>query len=278
MNHRHLLAATLGVVLAASSCHRSATPASVPTTPAVTDCPSLPPGAEALLATPLVMVGEFHGTKQAPAFVGALVCHALLEGRRVRVGLELPRGEQASLDAYLGGLGSREDVLEGPHWTRPDQDGRSSVAMMELIDDLRRMRAGGLEVSAIAIDVDDHGVPWNDRDTRMAERVLAAMADDTLVVTLTGNLHNRIVGGLPWDPTAVPMGVHVLQAQPDARSLDLRYTGGTAWACQERCGVAEIAGVASGTPARVEFADDDAAYHGFVAVGAIEASPPATGG
>jgi hypothetical protein len=255
-----------------------------PEPPPPVDCGDAIEGAQALLRPGgLVMLGEMHGTRQIPAFAGDLVCRGATEGLAARLGVELPRGDAETIASYLAAgadPGAREALLSSHHWTRSDQDGRSSEAMLALIDRVRALREAGLDVELFPFDVDGTG-DWNARDADMAARILeqASAEPDALVITLSGNVHNRTRPGLPWNAQAVPMGVHIHRARADAISLDARYQRGTAWVCRSEteCGVAELGGSArsSGRRIEVQAEPDDDGYHGTFTVGPIEAAPPA---
>ena len=91
------------------------------------------PGSELVLAGPrLTLVGELHGTREAPAAMLALA-EAASERGPVRVGLELPVEEQAHLDRFFGD-GDRAQLLAGDFWSRGLRDGRNSEAMADLLD------------------------------------------------------------------------------------------------------------------------------------------------
>lgn len=248
------------------------------------DCGAPIDGAGAVLrAGALIMLGELHGTRQIPAFAGDLACTAAIRGLRVRVGLELPRSQDQALATYLagsGGAAEREALLGAEHWQRVDQDGRGSVAMLALIDRVRMLSKAGLDVELFAFDEEASAESvWNERDRSMATRILERAAGErqAVVLTLSGNLHNRTVQGLPWDANAVPMGVHVLRARPDALSLDGHYQGGTAWICQPACGMTKLAGRPGAVGRRIVLHEepDEHGRHGSFSVGPIEASPPA---
>jgi hypothetical protein len=52
----------------------------------------------------MVLVGDMHGTREIPTFVGDLV-ETLAADHHVVLGLEIPAGETPSLDAYLASPG-----------------------------------------------------------------------------------------------------------------------------------------------------------------------------
>lgn len=214
------------------------TPTSSPTatTPSTTlDCGPAIAGSEPILQPGLVMLGEMHGSHEIPAFVGTLACHGAAQGLAVRVGLELPLTERDAVARYLASEGSESDVaalLQGEFWQRSEQDGRSSAAMLALLERVRVLKAAGAPLDAFAFDRIPQG-SWNERDAAMAAEILARSEaePDALVITLSGNLHTRATTGLPWDPEALPMAQHVRATRADARTLDLRHGGGSVWAC-----------------------------------------------
>lgn len=112
-----------------------------------------PPGAEALW-TPearYVIVGEIHGTTETPAAFAQLVCAAAEQGP-VTVALELPTEMQPQLDAFLiatDDASAAATLHETSFWVRdPErQDGRSSMAMLEMMQSIRRLKAGGGDVA-----------------------------------------------------------------------------------------------------------------------------------
>lgn len=293
-----LLSPLLLLALVPSACGRASTPspavspsplppASSSETPAVAevDCGAPIEGADEVLRPGgLVLLGELHGTRQIPAFVADLACAAATSGISVEVGIELPRGQSEAIASYLEGEGTeadREALLDAEHWQRPDQDGRASVATMALIERVRQLRRAGLDIELFPFDVDAVAkTEWNERDSAMASRILEHAAEaETLVLTLSGNLHNRTAPGLPWNADAVPMGVVVQQARPDVVSLDVRYAGGTAWVCMPECGPAEVRGGPEGEGRSITLWPEPNEYgnHGVFSVGSIEAAVPAAG-
>lgn len=232
----------------------------------------------------VVMLGEMHGSVEMPAFAGNLACRAAVAGHAVIVGLEIPRVEQAAIDAYLAGEGSaadRQALLRGEHWQRSYQDGRSSAAMVELIERARRLRKDGHAVDVFAFDTGSYD-DWNARDAGMAAIILerTKARPEAFVVTLTGNLHNRTAPGLPWDASLVPMGVHVKAGHGRALALNGVYEGGSTWMCEPDggCGAREVGfkdfpyempTIDTGEAARSQGLD------GVFFVGPLSPSPPA---
>ncbi len=241
--------------------------------------PLVQPGATLLL-------GEFHGTQQSPGFVGRVACHAAIRGRPVAVGLQLPTGEQPSVDRYLASAGSkadRDELLYDGIWRSPFQDGRSSEAMFTLIETLRALRAAGLPIRIFYFG--EQRVKGEERDRAMAASVLAqrqAIHDEVLVV-LSANLHPRVVP-LEGRNRYIPMGALLAEAHVKVTSLVMAWATGTMWSCAQTkgdivdCGMVDAKGPDYGGRAFVRMwkgAAQDPGYHGLYYVGPVSASAPA---
>jgi len=248
------------------------------------DCGTSVAGLDPLLVPgTIVMLGEIHGTVEIPAFVSDLACQALARGHRVLLGLEYSASEQADLEAYMasdGGPAARRALLEGALWQAACPDGRSSQAIFDLIERARALHQDEYPVDVFAFDPATYH-DWNRRDAGMAENILAraAEAPDALVLTLTGNLHNRLTRGLPWDESLVPAGVHVDAAHEHVISTDVRHAGGTAWIQRgpDQCGPADMPGKPVYRKRYVELGEETGNDHGsgVFLVGTVSAAPPA---
>lgn len=240
----------------------------------------------------MVLIGEQLGTWEVPLTVGDLACEATGAGMGVTVGLAISNKEQERIDRYLASPGAPADqdaLLSGDFWRKLQQDGRGSRAVMDLIDRLRALRAAGRQVSVVAFDTDmSHG---SARDARMARFVLnqrSARPNDVLLV-LAGNAHTRLVAEAAWSDDFVPMSKHLLEAHPDLKVLEVGYASGRRWGCDlDAEGELEcnVMGITPGP--RVELPPtvavpairmlpelDDGGFHGFLDVGALNASLPA---
>ncbi|HVS66184.1 MAG TPA: hypothetical protein VMT85_22080 [Thermoanaerobaculia bacterium] len=251
------------------------------------DCAELPGGddpavLELVTSARVVLLGEIHGTEQAPGLVGALACRAAGAGASTIVALELPPAEQERISRFLasdGGTAAQTALLAGELWQRSYQDGRSSRAMAGLLQTLRPLaQRGGLEVVLF-----DQQPAQGSRDEAMARR-LAELIPSPLegpVLVLTGNLHARVVAGVRWDPELVPMGLHLMRRRDDLEvvAIDLTSSGGTAWICQpdpDGCGKARLRGREGAEPGlSLSPVAEGFAYHGTFGLGSISASPPA---
>ncbi len=184
-------------------------------------------GLDVLLTTgQVLLIGEIHGTQEGPAYVRHIACRALELGLSVSVGLELPQAEQEGIDTYLASAGMPDDqrqVWQLPFWSKDYQDGRTSQAIFELVEDIRVFKAKGEEVNIILIDEPGS----SKRDLLMAKRVIEEAQSEpaSFIIVLTGNLHNTIY------ENSDQMGTHIVKALGRDRvvSLNMSYRGGSAW-------------------------------------------------
>jgi hypothetical protein len=225
----------------------------------------------------IVLLGEIHGTKESPRAVTNLTCAALERDLAVTVGLEIPQSENKRIQKYLNSAGTAWDqvqMLEGDFWQRDYQDGRGSGAMLDLIETLRAFRQHGQDIQVLLID--NSMVP--DRDRFMAQWLHGAIAEEPerFFLALTGNMHNRLMA---FSSDRAPMGFHLRHLLPEANvvSLEITYTGGTAWVCtSDGCGIRKLGGHSSSLAGIQLFeGPTDEGFSGSYEVGDIAASPPA---
>lgn len=225
----------------------------------------------------VILIGEPHGTNEFPALVNAMVDKLLEAGTSVIVGLEVPMTEELELGAA------------GPFWTRAleFQDGRSSIAMAELVSALADRRRGGDAVEMVAMDgpwvapgssvpLDHLALLEQPRDELMATNLLSVMdrTPRACTIVLAGSMHTstngtawRTLGSIlrPWFPILV--------------SLMGQLTGGTRWLLPTNGEPGFAADVAPlDLPVGALWADQPGAdgHHGYVNIGAVSASPPAS--
>jgi hypothetical protein len=236
----------------------------------------------------ILFFGEMHGTAEAPALVADVACWALRRGASLRVGLEMPHQETAATEVYLASAGGEEDrerLLAGPFWQREYQDGRSSEAIADLIEELRRLKAAGQPVTVTLFDSSESADSGQERDREMAKRLTQAARShpsDVLLV-LSGNLHARLKPGNQVDSNYKPLGYLVRQALPDRTILALDFTsaGGSAWICisaePKDCQAIELRGQGDEGERRLTLFEhpDVKGFDGSYYVGAMSASPPA---
>ncbi len=124
------------------------------------------------------------------------------------------------------------------------------------------------------------GTPMVTRDLGMARTTLEELdrhdLSESVVFLFGGNAHAR-KDSERW------MAWHVAKALPRLRSLDLEFSGGTAWNCSaEGCGNHELDGedlgkepfVSFATSSRIDQFRGSGSHDGIYYVGEIHASPP----
>lgn len=185
---------------------------------------------------PLLLFGEVHGSREAPALVGAVAC-AASEARAVAVGLEMPSRDQPLLDRFMASTGAPGDVqalLASEFWQR-GRDGRSSRAMLELIGDLRALKQAGRPVDLFAFD--DQPGTGLERNAAIANGVrrFRKAHPDTRIVALMGSLHAAQESIWSGGNRLTTSAILLADLQPV--SVRITYPGGTVWACMPTCGI-----------------------------------------
>jgi hypothetical protein len=176
-----------------------------------------------------VLVGEMHGTSEAPAIFYDLACSARSLKRPIVVGIERPSREQGAIDAFLAPQDHASAVralLSEKGWNT--FDGRSSRAMLLLLEELRALKLTKLVSEVVAFDDSRSGESAAQRENRMASALMAVAGRHTgaLVVALTGNLHASKkpmaqFGSYPFMAMLLP--------QTETLSLFVNDKGGEAW-------------------------------------------------
>lgn len=184
----------------------------------------------------IISVGEVHGVKEVPTMVGNLVCQLAKRGKPVVIGVEVTSGAQADIATFLASPGAASDraaMLGNKFWT--GKDGRASVAMVALIDHVRAMRAGRLDVDVLAFDVD-----WSSgvRDSRTRDEVMADNIADSIrrhpnktFVLLSGNYHASKQEVFGHDAAFRSMAYRLNQRFP-VSTFNADFEKGTAWNCR----------------------------------------------
>lgn len=195
----------------------------------------------------IVVLGELHGTNEAPALAGEL---ARIQGQAteetpvggVTLALEIHALEQSRIDAFLdssGDAAARDALLSSPYWAvSPERsDGRRSVAMLALLESVREMRSAGADLRVLAFDPGSAGGDANTRNAQMAATLRDAVARDSdrRFVVLIGNYHARraapanVRGLMPGRLPPVPTMAHLA----DLPMLRVNVTAerGQFWGC-----------------------------------------------
>lgn len=258
----------------------------VPALPAPTACGIEIEGLDALAkgaAGKAIVIGEMHGTREVPAAVAGLACLLARHHERVLVGLEIP---ETMATGFLEPFYAAADAQAGmalatshPFWTaRESQDGRSSVAMLDLLESLRPLvRLGKVDILAFDRAVPEDGAA--DRDLLMAQAIEERRADADALLILTGNIHamKRVLHRGEW--TLVPMASH-LPAEETISLNAIALADGEAWNCQsDGCGAHANPGWRGrpgvpDAPALVLDPEADGRYDGMLFLATSTAAPP----
>lgn len=222
----------------------------------------------------ILLFGETHGSVESPALVGRILCAYANQGP-VALGLEMESTEQAPIDAYLASKGdavARRKLLSAPFWQHGD--GRSSVAMFDLIDSVRRLKQAGLPVSVFTLDPDLASTADDNEALAHALRAVHNGHPTIRIVALMGDLHAGQAEVSPFGPTIVPAGYLLRDLHPI--SVLIANPGGSIWACMGTCGVHKVSG--HWHPERKPGFYPDSPMQGYSAsymLPSITASPPA---
>jgi hypothetical protein len=253
---------------------------------AVAAC-SLIPGADQIWARESVrwvLVGELHGSNEAPTAFGDLVCDALAHGKHITVAFERPSSEQLALDQILlarDASAAKQELLSQSGWRDDGEDGRASGAMLDLLMTLRELRTSHSELTLFAFDAPFTGNATGARDEAMGKALLSLRdkKPKDLILVLTGNAHAFQSPMFGYDTAAMylPTGERL--------SLEMTDNGGEAWATSfsGACGPSQ-----GGVPAKIDHLPREivldpklARYgkvDGILSLGvATTASPPAAG-
>jgi hypothetical protein len=270
-----------------------------------------PAGVDALWRDPqirYVVLGEFHGTDNMPAAAAEIACDVAARGNRTLVALEIPRREQALIEAYVSG-GVDVATLLTSDWARRS-DGTASVAMLGLLTRLRNLRHAGLEIEVAAVQgssaeaSDDEIARWTQRfqlpteadirrssyDLRMAETLIDRANDvgAERVVLLVGEAHGAIRASPSSSLNSATLQlihfvrVHAAAALPRTETLSLVFThSGGAGMARTRGGETRASldpteeVLTSPAVVLAPYSSGSSDYDGRVFVGPVAPSPPA---
>lgn len=190
----------------------------------------------------LLVLGEFHGTRETPLLVRQLVDGYSRTGP-VLLALELPRGETPTLRDYLasdGGEKARQHLRGRAFWTvRDDQhDGRRSRDMLAMIESLRVLKSQGRVIDVVGYDVNASKGGNQVRDDLMAaelRRLYRGLPANARMLVLTGNVHAMLQRpqGMPPEMQMHPMASQLRDL--DIYSVRLGAQRGQTWGCAGGC-------------------------------------------
>jgi hypothetical protein len=192
-----------------------------------------------------VVFGEIHGTNEIPEFFLDCVKEFVSHKEPLGVYLEIPASDGKLVQGYIDNKIDAAKLLGLAHWRK--QDGRASMAMFELVNDLE-----------------------------MTKNFMNNYSPDKYNMVLTGNLHARASSGSPWDPSFKPFAHYLRSRISKLVSLDVKYGTGSAWICAPGCGANPLPDSRTRfapTPA-IQFDATSAAFDGYYAIEKLSASPP----
>lgn len=182
----------------------------------------------------VIILGEaMHGTNESPEAFYALACHLAERGESIRIGLEATHTQTAALETFLSHPDDIAALREGGSDMWTVHDGRSSEAMLLLLQRLADLRAKGVDVSVFAFDSDPQETMSAEnlniaRDAAMARHVNDAIEGyEGAVLLLTGDFHARKEPFSFDEYDFVPMATGIT-VRP-VLSLSMLHAGGTAW-------------------------------------------------
>jgi hypothetical protein len=176
----------------------------------------------------MVVVGEMHGTKEAPDFLGQMIKAVANRKTKILVALEVPTFSQRAVDKFL--LTANEDYLrQDRFFASRYQDGRSSEAIVRLLQEVSRLP--GVTVYCM----DPGGQNARLRDVSMARNIVFKARGFDRVFVLTGNIHSSRVLGTEWDSRYRPMAYELLKIKPSYTlqllNILIRFEEGSSWNC-----------------------------------------------
>jgi hypothetical protein len=208
-----------------------------------------------------------------------LVCSLAAINDEVVLALEIPDFSTPNISDYMS---SDSDESFSPEasdtlfWGRTTQDGRSSVAMAELISYAKALRNSGMHVDVFAFDRAVRSMNGRDGAMAAALRELLLARPNARLVVLTGNVHARKTLGSSFNPEFAPMTSLLTDFDPIA--LDLAHSGGTVWVClSSGCGETMVRPQRAppSTQFPFYFSETEEAFDGVYFVGEVTASRPA---
>ncbi|MBX7230236.1 MAG: hypothetical protein K1X48_11615 [Burkholderiaceae bacterium] len=244
----------------------------------------------------VVIVGEVHGTKEIPEFVGELACSFLQSGKKLILGLEIPSDTQEAINTYMNSPGTpldKKTLIESEFGA--GNDGRRSQAMLALVENMRKLRAAGGQVAVMGFDISmknhlppklypeeepDYALLKMERDKTMA-RIIESKSriyPEHIILALTGAVHAYKKKGAPWDANYEAMA-YVLSQKVPTYIIGMSASGGNAWFCPtlDANGKAQCGSYPTGVRLELEYRLKNGAFDvidSWVKLGETTASRP----
>jgi hypothetical protein len=190
-----------------------------------------PPGVDLIAGAQITVFGEYHGTKEIPAFFYDVVCGLATAAPNdaMLVALELPVTFNNTL-ATVGTQPAEElkrQIRADDFWSRFG-DGRRSASMLQLVERLIDLGSQTRRVQIVTIEQ-----PNIDREgaALLSRRIAEQRIDRTII--LIGNAHARLK---PLGHRELPFAANLLARSGQSLiSLDISAGAGSAWVCAPDC-------------------------------------------
>jgi hypothetical protein len=195
---------------------------------------------EIVSGSKLIVVGEGHGSIEAPAFVEHTMERLLASGKNVTLGLEISSSEQARIDRYLSSAGAPSDyaaLVGGAWWLKARQTAQATEAIAHLVEAARLQKQRHPSLRAVAIDepATDPTLPGA-YDLAMAAAVEREAADASRVVlVLVGNSHATKAAISPTRDSTHRSMANLLASQRPVSTINVDSFYGSTYACPPPC-------------------------------------------
>lgn len=152
-----------------------------------------------------IIIGEAHGYNEPANFTKDLLCQSFKDNHKISLGLELSYSMNAKLQVYFNSNGLKSDketFLSDPVWLSPIGDGRYTLAIFNLIEYARKLRAMGHDIYIYAYqasNVNLSNVAEGETFNKLYEITLyknisefTTLHNSEKDIVLVGNAHARV--------------------------------------------------------------------------------------
>ena len=193
-----------------------------------------------------VVLGELHGTREAPEFFGSLACNLASNGQRLLIGIEFsPFYEEALQEAWNANEADFESLLLEAGWKgRPD--GVASEAMFEMVRKLHRLKRAGHAIDITAFNGIGSETQRKKFDSLPGQGPHEAAQAENLAMAAAAGRYDRVlvlVGNFHATRRSMDFGTGLfepmakrLERYGSVVTLTARNAPGTSWNCQPREG------------------------------------------
>jgi len=179
---------------------------------------SPPDGTTALLERPerVIVIGELHGTEEGPRAVGEIACAAAKQGPVV-VALELEDTLQPTLEAFISQsdeASALATLIDSSLLNRARQDGRTSKALLALLQKVRMLKASGRDISVHLFQPSmtrgqELDQAWYELNMGQLLSEARQNRPDARVIGLAGNIHARKTPLARYPDIGMPAAGHL---------------------------------------------------------------------